>query len=209
MALPARSFYSVHEAAARWDTMAADVVGWAIEGRIALSATLPPVQGAGRTIAGLVEIAATDVYALFRRDGSGPASVMIRRIRDADRQGEDWVWITDPADGVPITPWDVLISRREIMRFEAAHELITMQERQAASRRSGPGRPAAHDWDGFYIALCKRIHEFGLPERQADLIRDMQEWFDSRASGVDGAPDESTIRRKVQAVWYALQAAPA
>ena len=203
MALPARSFYSIHEIAIRWDVMPTDIIGWAIDGHFDLATALPPIQAAGRTIAGLVTIAAADVFAMFRRDGSGPGAVAIRRIRE--NQDDDWAWISEPAEGVMITPWDVLLTRKAVDRFEAKNELFAANAAPAAARRGGPGRPSQHDWDGFYVALCKRIHDQGLPQTQAELIRAMQDWFDTRAGGPDGGPDESTIRRKVQNVWRELR----
>ena len=82
MALPARSFYSLHETAIRWDVMPSDIIGWAIDGHFDLATALPPIQTAGsKTIAGFVAIAAEDVFAMFRRDGSGPGAVAVRRVR--------------------------------------------------------------------------------------------------------------------------------
>lgn len=203
MGLPARTFYSIHELAIRWDVMPADIIGWAIDGHFDLSIALPPVQATGRTIAGLVMIAAADVFALFRRDGSGPGAGAIRRIRES--REDDWAWISDPDEGVLITSWDVLLTRKEVDRFEMKNELFAGGAAPARGSRAGHGRPSQHDWEGFYVALCKRIHEQGLPRTQAELIRAMQDWFDIQSGEPDSAPDESTIRRKIQNIWRELR----
>jgi hypothetical protein len=53
--------------------------------------------------------------------------------------------------------------------------------------------------------LARRIHEHGIPPTQAELVRDMLNWFELR--DVDHAPDESTIKRKIKAVWKELSRA--
>jgi hypothetical protein len=57
--------------------------------------------------------------------------------------------------------------------------------------------PPRHDWDAFYAALTRRIHDHGVPATQAELVRDMLAWFEAR--DVEHAPDESTIRLKITA----------
>ena len=70
----------------------------------------------------------------------------------------------------------------------------------------GPGPPGRYDWDGFYVAVMKRLHDRGLPSRQSDLIAEMQEWF--IAQSADGvSPDESTIRQRIRVIWRELNAA--
>ncbi len=96
---------------------------------------------------------------------------------------------------------DVLVRRCEVERFEAQHGI---NDGRAADgrRRGGPGVPPRHDWDGFYGALARRIHEHGIPATQAELVREMLSWFESRSD--KEPPDESTVRRKITAVWREL-----
>jgi len=91
---------------------------------------------------------------------------------------------------------DIMITASEIERFEAAHGI---------SRRAsiGPGAPSRYNWDGFFIALMKRLLTEALPARQKDLIDEMKEWFIQTSDNGD-APDESTIRRRIRAVWQEL-----
>jgi hypothetical protein len=75
-------------------------------------------------------------------------------------------------------------------------------------RRGGPGVPPRYDWHefyGFYGALARRIHDHGIPPTQAELVREMLDWFGRRDGGE--APDESTVRRKIVAIWRELSRA--
>lgn len=63
------------------------------------------------------------------------------------------------------------------------------------------GRPREYDWDAFSGAMARRVYDHGMPESQGELVRDMLEWF-SVTHGV--TPDESTVRRRVQAAWRKL-----
>jgi hypothetical protein len=65
--------------------------------------------------------------------------------------------------------------------------------------------PPRYDWDAFYGALARRIHEHGVPATQAELVRDMLSWFEEQ--DIDHAPDESTIKRKLTVVWRELHRA--
>jgi hypothetical protein len=62
--------------------------------------------------------------------------------------------------------------------------------------------PAARDHSLQFIAGDRRgrSRDEGMPASQGELVRDMLEWF--AASG--RVPDESTVRRRVQALWPVL-----
>jgi hypothetical protein len=158
-------------------------------------------------ISGFVDIAATDVLPLFRPDGARHDRIFVRRIR---KDGEDeWEWISEPADGVAITAHDVLIMRAEIQRFEHEHDLHQTEATRMHSRgrrgTPGPGMPPRHDWDTFFGVLARKIYDNGVPTTQAELVREMLEWFHARNDGQ--APDESTVRRKIAVVWRELNRA--
>jgi hypothetical protein len=53
--------------------------------------------------------------------------------------------------------------------------------------------------------LARRIHEHGIPATQAELVREMLSWFEGRSD--KEPPDESTVRRKITAVWRELHRA--
>ena len=76
----------------------------------------------------------------------------------------------------------------------------------------GPGFPVqklpqprfTYDWDAMYVAVIKRIHEHGLPDTQAEFVGEFQEWF-ARRDEKGEAPDERTIRRRLNPIWRALR----
>ena len=143
---------------------------------------------------GLMSVAGSEVRPLFRPFGEAAKKVYVKQARPPGT--EDWKIITEPAEGVRLAAADVMITASEMDRFEDAHGV-------GRGRSSGPGAPSRYDWEGFYVALMKRVHVGGFPARQKDLIVEMQEWFIANSS-VGEAPDESTIRRRIQTVWQAL-----
>jgi len=205
MSLPPRSFYSLTEVVARWSVTPFDVIGWSTDGLIALSIALPPVKtGSSEMVSGLADVEAPHLLPLFRRDGTPSPTVAIRRVKAGDHE---FRWISEPAEGVAITAADVLVRRAEVERFEQQYGFsnrlhVPDREPMATRPRGGPGVPPRHDWDAFYAALTRRIHEHGVPKTQAELVREMVAWFEAR--DVEHAPDESTIRRKITPVWREL-----
>lgn len=194
MGLPPRVFWTLDEAAARWGCMPSDIVAWSVAGRLDITTTAPPVTCGDRVVAGLVVIAAADVMRMFRRTCSAPRSCSIRRLRP---EGEpDWLFITDPEDGITVEAADLVIMAREAARFEDEHELFR--------RPGGFGPEPRYDWEAFYQQVCIRLHEHGLPETQAEFVAEMQEWFVRRSETGD-APDERTIRRRLNPIWRALR----
>ncbi len=81
--------------------------------------------------------------------------------------------MTQPARGVRITASDVLITAEEVERFEEVHGI----GRSRGRGNAGPGLPPRYDWDGFYVAVFKRLYTLGFPTRQRELVLEMQEWF--------------------------------
>jgi hypothetical protein len=101
---------------------------------------------------------------------------------------------------------DILITRAEVEKFEQQYGLFgssdSLHTDQRLERKPGPGVPPRYDWDGFYAAIARRVHEHGIPATQAELIREMLDWFERRHN--ERAPDESTVRRKLAVVWREL-----
>lgn len=208
MSLPPRAFQPLDEVAMRWSVKPLDIVGWAIDGRIALSAALPMIETQQkRPVQGLVEICAQDVFGLFGAEAGKKAGVRIQRFRR--RGGGRWERIIAPADGVPLKRSGVVITRAETERFEEAHRLFGGQVGPPQSEPvkleqpqvGRAGAPPRYDWNLFAGALARRVHDEGMPASQGELIRDMLDWF---ATTFGAVPDESTIRRRVQALWPVL-----
>ena len=191
--------------AVRWSVTPFDVIGWSTEGLLALSIAVPPVKiDPAEALPGLADVEAPHLLPLFRRDGAPSPTVVIRRVKAGEGR---LCWIVDPMDGIGITAADVLVRRAEVEHFERRYGFFNGLHVPGAGggtegRRGGPGVPPRHDWDAFYAALTRRIHDHGVPATQAELVRDMLAWFEAR--DVEHAPDESTIRRKITPVWREL-----
>jgi hypothetical protein len=83
---------------------------------------------------------------------------------------------------------------------------------QAAKQESVPvssrgGRPTEYDWDSFTLEIIRRANNLdGLPDSQAELIRDMQQWF---ANTFDTEPAESSIKSRISKIYRYLTDAKA
>lgn len=195
MALPPRVYFTLHEAAARWDCTLADIAGWASVGRFDIVTAIPPVMRDRQIIAGYVVVSVTDIMQMFRRCGTGPTVSRLWRVRPLGEQ--DWVLLPDPPAGIDVTLADLLIMAEEVRRFETECDLL----RRPASHI---GSTTRYDWEGMYITLMVRIHEQGLPASQAEWLGEVQEWFVLHGDGGE-VPDERTIRRRLTPIWKALR----
>ncbi|GAA0304946.1 hypothetical protein [Rhodovulum strictum] len=195
MALPPRAFFTLHETASRWGCTIADIAGWAAVGKLDIVTGIPLAICGTEKVSGKVFVSPMDMLPLFRRSGTGPTSIKLLRVKPDP--GADWIYVTEPADGVDVSIADLLISGQDVLRFEDEYDLL---------RRIGGGTGALspYDWEGMYVAMIKRIHEHGLPATQAELIGELQEWFGNVAESGD-VPDESTIRRRLRPFWRALR----
>jgi len=195
MALPPRAFFTLHETASRWGCTIADIAGWAAVGKLDIVTGIPLAICGTEKVSGKVFVSPMDMLPLFRRSGTGPTSIKLLRVKPDP--GADWIYVTEPADGVEVSIADLLISGQDVLRFEDEYDLL---------RRIGGGTGALspYDWEGMYVAMIKRIHEHGLPATQAELIGELQEWFGNIAESGD-VPDESTIRRRLRPFWRALR----
>ena len=145
-----------------------------------------------RRLSGVHQVFGFDAWPAFTGD-----STVIRRLRAGEAGA--FIEIDEPAGGLEIGLADLVITREERERFEAAHGLNGVAPaRPAVSRSVGPGRLPRHDWDGFWIAVCTYIHDNGWPETQAALVRNLMDRLDGYSND---APDESTVRKKVSRLW--------
>lgn len=195
MALPPRVYFTLHEVTARWGCNIADVAGWADAGRFRILTGIAAVHCGDEIIAGKVVLSPMELLPLFRRCGTGPTEGIMRRIQPADRS--DWLLITDPAGGIPVTVADMLILADEVHAFEEENDMVRRVS-------TGPGASTPYDWEGMNVALIQRIHEQGLPATQSELIAEMQDWFADQSDGAR-IPDSRTIRRRITPVWKALR----
>jgi hypothetical protein len=195
VAFPTQYLFTVLEVSVRWGCTQAQIVDWAIAGELDLLYGFSPVRFGETSIGGLMSIDGNEVRPLFRQHAESARKVYLTQARPDTATA--WQRITEPPHGVRVMASDIVISADEIERFEATHEI-------SRKLHSGPGTPSKYDWDGFYVELIRRVHLDGIPERQKDLIAEMQDWFIGHSSEGE-APDESTIRRRIQAVWKGLK----
>ncbi len=195
MAFPAQYFYSILEVAGRWGCSQTDVINWAISGELDLVAGFSPILFGDEPAAGLLVVSTSDIRPLFRPFGKTEKKVFLKQARPAG--SAELKLITEPARGVRLTAADIMITSKEIDRFEEAHSI-------GRTRSAGPGTPTKYDWEAFHFALFKRIFQRGFPLQQRELVLEMQEWF--IANSADGeAPDESTIRRRIKSICQELK----
>jgi len=174
-----------------------EVINYAMSGKLDLVAGFAPILFGDEPAVGLLIVSAADVRPLFRPFGEAARKVFVKQARPVG--SEAMKLITEPARGVRLTAADTMITAREIERFEEAHGT-------GRGRNAGPGSPSRYDWEGFHLALFKRVYTEGFPAQQKELIDEMQLWFISNST--DGeAPDESTIRRRIKSIWQELNPA--
>jgi hypothetical protein len=61
--------------------------------------------------------------------------------------------------------------------------------------KRGGGRSPTWKWEEFWCELAAIVHDEGLPETDADLIRRMEEWF---VREYDDQPDSSGIAKRIR-----------
>ena len=103
-------------------------------------------------------------------------------------------WAGSPPERLPVYP---LLSLEEV----CSHFQIDIDQGKAAAQRRG-GRPAQYDWEAFWIEVCRRVHEDGVPESQAELVGKMLDWFIGRAQG---SIDPRTIEKKIAKLLAVLK----
>lgn len=195
MSLPPRVYFTLHEAAARWDCTLADIAGWASVGRFDIVTAIAPIANGLQVVAGFIAVSVTDILPMFRRCGTGPTTSRLWRVRPIGQT--DWVMLPERPTWSEVTLADLLIMAEDVHRFEEDCDLL----RRPASHIGSTSR---YDWDGMYISLIRRVHENGVPETQAEWVGEVQEWFVEK-SDTGEVPDERTIRRRLTPIWKALR----
>ncbi|PKQ10699.1 MAG: hypothetical protein CVT70_18095 [Alphaproteobacteria bacterium HGW-Alphaproteobacteria-1] len=187
MKLPQREFYTLHEVAARWGCALADIAGWSAAGQLDVITGIPPTVCGSTTVSGTVVICTMDIVPMFRRCGTGPTTAQLRRLRTED--ATDWLFVTDPPEGVDVSIADLFVRSKQVMKFEDTHDLLRRVS-------GGTGSTSPYDWDGMTKAFLIRIHDHGIPASKAEMISDIQDWFVTNSNG-DDIPSERSIRRHV------------
>ena len=193
MTLPPRAFYTLFEAAVRWECDVADIVEWAVAGHLNILVLIPPCAFGGRIFSDLVEVAPSDVFPMLRRYDRWRDKLRISRVR---RPGDaEWAIAINSDEGLAVGQVDLLISAEAVSAFEGKYIV--------SSRGSG-GPSRKYDWDGCMAAMLIHARDYGLPANQSELIGVMQEWFIAHSPKGE-APDESTIRKRLNPIWQRIR----
>ncbi|MCC5988740.1 MAG: hypothetical protein JJT95_13750 [Pararhodobacter sp.] len=195
MSISPSAFFSIMELAIRWECALHRVVDAAILGQLRVVAGIAPVTCGHQRIGGLVQVNVADMLPMFRRFGPSEEAATLRRIAPYD--GGEWIFITDPAEGLLIRSTDLLVPAHDVQRYEDERALL----RRSASTAGATPR---YDWDAMYAWLFKRINDEGLPASQAELVGEAQEWF-VRNSRSGKVPEDSTIRKRIILIWRILR----
>lgn len=212
MPLPRKPIVTLADATAAWGVANEDLASYALDGSLTFSVVcngvvvdtgeFVEIDGGrheipyGRDVLnGLADVHGTDVWSAINK-----GSTLLRWFKP--EQPNRFIEI---ADGSPlvIKASDLVLRRIEALRFAKDNEL----PEPAVNGGRGPcgrlGKPPQHDWDGFWIRVCRRLHDDGIPETQAELVRDLSTWFSTAGNG---RPDTSTIKKKISRLWQTLQA---
>ena len=169
-----KPFFHLDEVLARWDMTERDVTAFVLSDELTLSATVAGLRiqygyledaGDGedchipeghRYVIGTVDLARDDAWHVLREGTWTITSLKAplgtyQHIRD------------DAIDNRHLVHRDdLVICRAEIERFEAEQQIAP--EPDTSMRR---GAPTRYDWDGFWIELCRIIHDEGVPNTQS------------------------------------------
>lgn len=86
--------------------------------------------------------------------------------------------------------------------FQAPLPWATQIDELPSPAKNQGGRPPEYDWDSFMMEIVSRANSIdGLPETQADLIRDLLSWF-SETYGRE--PAESAVKQRVSRIYKYL-----
>jgi len=177
--------------------MVSDIAGWAAMGMLKFVTGIPPIACGEVRIAGLVQIEPADILPMFRRCGTGPHQAHLRRVRQLE--GQDWLYITAPEEGVLVSIGDLMILGPELQRFEDTNNLFCR-----VAEGAGLGDDGDYDWHGMSVEITRRVFEEGLPKSQAEWIRELQDWFAAQ-SETGEFPDERSIRRRLAPILKAVK----
>jgi hypothetical protein len=189
------AFFSIMELAIRWECTVHRVVDAAILGQLRAVIGVSPVTCGHQRIGGLVQVNVADMMPMFRRTGTSEETATLRRI--APYEGGDFLYISDPAEGIVIQRSDLLVPGQDVQRYEDERDILRRSTHSA-------GATPRYDWDAMYAWLFKRINDDGLPESQAALVGEVQDWF-VRNSKSGKVPEDSTIRKRLILIWRILR----
>lgn len=210
MSLPPKPFLRLDEVCRRWGVTEDDIADHAFANTLVLSArvmgvrvevgvyeelndgVLERIPDGFETLIGTPDLHVRDAWAALK---TGQARVFAFRLGDVDRY-----MVPVDGDGVQVLAEDLVVRLEEVERFDRkGRPSATLAV--VPGPRQPRGKPARYDWDAFWVEVCRRVHEEGLPDTQGALVRHMLDWFAETGRDV---PDDSTVKKKIAPLWRAL-----
>ncbi|MBN8891048.1 MAG: hypothetical protein ABS99_00495 [Acetobacteraceae bacterium SCN 69-10] len=219
---PRKPFYRVTELCARWSMTETDIAAFVLADELTLSIAVSqlPVEAGyyeevddgqwcsmptgRRRFSGTLDLIRDDAWAVLTLGSAGVSSFQAQ-------PGEYLEYALDD-DGAPlhIEAQGLVVRRAELERFEACQASAAASTSAESSLAAEPeserrrGAPTKYDVDGFWRHVCRILFHEGAPPKQAQLIRQMRDWFEARL-GIGNGPDESWIRKKIAPLWLDIQ----
>ena len=210
MSLPEKPFYTLNQLAECWSIPVKDIGGYALTKELTLSIivvkelTVVVVgkeagkQGRRHRLSpGIVPVIGFDVWQAFKGE-----TVTLTRLAGDTAETALAISARDQYQTVKLA--DLVVRTEEKRRFEAAggaeDGMGVPGNCRSCPHRTGSrgGAPNVHDWDGVWIDHCIRVHNFGMPETQAELVRQANDWF---AVNTDRVPDDRQVKSKMRRFW--------
>jgi hypothetical protein len=218
MAVRARRkpLYRLEEVSQRWNLSIWDIAAYAVAREIAISFVATGllaeegiidhtpdgapqhIRQGERLLSGPVDLHGDDVWTIVQRG--------THRVQRFVAEPGEYLELRTPrgeADPVEVPAQELVVRHAELERFEAAQSLQSASDGPVLSpvvvlTPRPRGAQPTHDWEACWVEICRTLYFDGLPENQAGLVRRLQDWFDAEGRKV---PDESTLKKKVKAVW--------
>lgn len=204
-----KPFYELDEVCARFGLEERDLHAFVLSGDLTLSATvagLRVIHGSvewidvgdcvrvpdGRQhIIGTIDLLRDDAWTILRDGTKEITSLKAEKDRyidiDAGWVGTYTVWRSD-----------LVICRAELQRFAGEYLENSAEQERSESGPVRRGAPQKYDWDRFWVEVCRRVFEDGVPATQGEFVRLMLDWFGETGASV---PDHSTVKKKLSPLW--------
>lgn len=212
MPRPETPFYALEELAGRWPFTTMDLGRYAIAGTLTLAIVVvdevivvPVKASAGksalhpRMVQGVVPVLGLDVWRAIKGE-----TVILKQV--LDKNGKTVLAIQSEEQYQTVRASDLVVNAEEVRRFAAAHGLTITGDEPPTKAGGSPrksGAPVVLAWTGYWISTCVRIYQHGIPETNAELVREGLEWF---ATNSERIPDVRYVERTVQQLMTALRA---
>ncbi len=213
MPLPEKPFFALDELAQRWSMTTTELGSYAIAKTLILAIVVvdelmvvPAKANANksephqRMLQGVVPVFGLDVWRAIKGE-----AVTLKRVLDKSAKTFLTILSEDQYQTVRIS--DLVVSAEEMRRFEAANGLaVTAVVEPVGTTGRSPrksGAPVVIAWTGYWVYTCTRIFQLGIPETNAELVREGLDWF---AANTDRIPDVRYVERAVQQLMAALRA---